>query len=94
MTRADVLAKPGPPVQLLERFGERASGFLLENGNDPFEPLVFAGMEIDEVTARREHRVLERLEVLPHVRQYRVDQIAGGPAGGLGTSGSVVLHTG
>ena len=89
----DVMAQPGAPVQLLERFGQRASGLLLEERNDSFEALVFTGVKIDEVAAGSEHRVLERLEVLPHVREYRVDQVARRSTGGFGTSGSLVDHT-
>ena len=64
------------PVQRPERLIEGADRFRSEDRNNSFQPRVFAGMEVDNVTAWREHRVLERLDVLAHVDQDGLDQVA------------------
>jgi hypothetical protein len=49
-------------------------------------------MEVNQVPARRQGRVLEQLNVLPHVVEDGIDEIASRPAGGL-TFHVLYIHT-
>ncbi len=60
---------------------QRPHRLLLQDGDDALQPGVLVGVEVDGVAARREGRVLQRLEVLPHVLDDRVDNVAGRPSG-------------
>ena len=63
-------------VQTPEFFVERADGLFLQNRDDRFQPRELGRMKIDGVAAGRERRVLETLEILPHVRDDRIDDVA------------------
>ena len=74
----EVFPVAGAPVQLLELLGERPRGLLLQHRHDALDPREFVGVQVHDVAARRERRVLERLQVAPHVGDDGVDQIACG----------------
>ena len=63
-------------VEPLELFGERADGLLLKNRHDAFETHVLARMEVDGVSTGSERRVSKPFEVLLHVRDDRVGDVA------------------
>ena len=71
--------QPRRPVEALELLVERAGRLGLQPRNDALEPRVLGRRQIDRVAAGRERRVLQLLEVLPHVVDDRVDQVSGGP---------------
>ena len=73
--------KPRRAVQPRELLVERAHRLGLQPRDDALEPRVFGRREIHGVPARSERRVLQRLEILAHVVDDRVDQISRGPAG-------------
>ena len=77
----DQAAQRRPRVQLLQLLGQRLHRLLLKNGDNPFQPRVLVRVQVDGVPAGREGRVLQLLEVLPHVLDDRVDDIPGRPAG-------------
>src|SRR5207245_10152836 len=64
-------------VERAERLGERADRMFLKNRDDGFQPLELGGMKVHGVAAGCERRVLETLEILPHIRNDRVDDVAG-----------------
>jgi hypothetical protein len=70
----------GPPVQRLQLIAQRPHRLLLEDGDDAFEPCVLVGVEVDGVATGREGRVFQRLEVLAHVVDDGVDDVASRPA--------------
>ena len=63
-------------VQPLELLGERAERLLLQDRDDAFEPRVLARVEVDGVAARRQRRIAQLFEVLAHVLDDRVDDVA------------------
>lgn len=75
-----VLPHNGAAVQRPELFCQGSKGLLLQNRNQAFEAAVFARMEVDQVPARRDGRVPERLEITPHVLEHRDDEVASRPA--------------
>src|SRR5438067_13207637 len=64
-------------VEMAELFVERADRLFLKNRDERFQPLELGGMKIHGVAAGCERRVLETLEILPHIRDDRVDDVAG-----------------
>jgi hypothetical protein len=68
----------GPAVESVQLLGKGSNRLLLQNWRDPLQPGELVRVKVDEVAAGRERGVLERLEVLPHVVEHRLDQIAGG----------------
>ena len=65
-------------VQLAQFLLEGANGFSPKARQNPLQSRVFVRMQIDDVPARRENRVLQALEVLPHVVDDRLDEVACG----------------
>src|SRR2546429_9053932 len=64
-------------VEMAELFVERADRLFLKNRDDGFQPLELGGMKVHGVAAGCERRVLETLEILPHIPDDRVDDVAG-----------------
>jgi hypothetical protein len=83
----EILPVSGPPVQLFELLRERARGLVLQHREDPLDPRKLVGVQVHHVTARRQCRVPERLQVVAHAADDGVDQIACRAPGGLGLGG-------
>ncbi|HEY2152331.1 MAG TPA: hypothetical protein VGH34_16090 [Vicinamibacterales bacterium] len=63
-------------IQTPKLFIERPDGLFLQNGHDRFQSLELGRMKINDVAAGRERRVLETLEILPHVCDNCIDDVA------------------
>src|SRR6185295_2994562 len=70
-------------VQLVKFVGKGPDGLSFEDRNDSFEPCVLSRVHVDGEPARRERRILQRLQVLPHVVDDGFDEIPGRATGSL-----------
>ena len=74
-------------VQLPKFVFESARGLFLNNRNDRLHACELFRMQVDDESVGRERRVLQRLEVVPHVLENSIDEVARGSPGcrcGLG----------
>ena len=80
------------PVQTVQFFVERADCLFLEDRDDRVQPRVFGRVHVDVVATGRERRVFQRFEVLPHVLDDRIDEVARGSPGRRGTENTHNLN--
>src|SRR4051794_334163 len=77
----EVSAKHRRGVEFSKLVVQRAHRLLLQDGDDGFNSGKFVGGQGHDEPVRRQRRVFQRLEVVPHVLENGVDEVARGALG-------------